>query len=422
MGAIVKLSTFSLFAILFQNTFFVMTFFTCLSCRVVFSDADLQRDHYKSEWHRYNLKRKVAELPPITAENFQQRIEIQKIQSETTPEPEQAYRELCSKHFKQRSTYNNHLNSKKHIDLQTKLQRKQRNHDEKQKEKGLQETDLVSINNAKNTLKTEEMNTNTLKIEQMNTNEDSDDDAESMEDWSGDALGIEECLFCSKISETLEDNLAHMSRVHSFFIPDIEYVCDLPSLITYLGQKVGEGKICLWCNEHGRSFNSVKSVQQHMIAKGHTKMLHEGDAVFEYADFYDYRSSYPDFAECASSSQSIADTDETEEEEVTDLTSILMEDFQLVLPSGATIGHRSLQRYYRQSLNPRRDVCINPAQRVIAQYKGLGWTGTSGTVAEKQKRAKDVHFVQRLNSRHNLKMRMKNNKLLQHHFRPQVIF
>jgi len=41
--------------------------FTCLACNVCFSTADHQRDHYKSEWHRYNLKRKVAMLPPVTA-------------------------------------------------------------------------------------------------------------------------------------------------------------------------------------------------------------------------------------------------------------------------------------------------------------------------------------------------------------------
>ena len=52
---------------------------TCISCRVAFNDADLQRDHYKSEWHRYNLKRKIAELPPITLENFDNRITEQKI-------------------------------------------------------------------------------------------------------------------------------------------------------------------------------------------------------------------------------------------------------------------------------------------------------------------------------------------------------
>lgn len=57
-----------------------MSSFTCINCRVAFADADLQRSHYKSDWHRYNLKRKVADLPPVTAENFQARVLAQRAQ------------------------------------------------------------------------------------------------------------------------------------------------------------------------------------------------------------------------------------------------------------------------------------------------------------------------------------------------------
>merc|ERR1712227_516141 len=93
-----------------------------------------------------------------------------------------------------------------------------------------------------------------------------------------------------------------------------------------------------------------------MRDKGHTKMLHEDDALFEYADFYDYRPSYPDYdpnkdsdtdmeVECGS--QSTQDDEEVEVEQVDG------DGYTMVLPSGATVGHRSLLRYYKQSLNPR---------------------------------------------------------------------
>lgn len=55
--------------------------------------------------------------------------------------------------------------------------------------------------------------------------------------------------------------------------------------------------MCLWCNEKGRTFHSADAARQHMLDKGHCKMLHEGLALAEYADFYDYSSSYPDNAE-----------------------------------------------------------------------------------------------------------------------------
>jgi len=65
-----------------------MATYTCITCRVMFADkdgnegraAELQKEHYKTDWHRYNLKRKVADLPPVTAENFQQRVLTQKQQ------------------------------------------------------------------------------------------------------------------------------------------------------------------------------------------------------------------------------------------------------------------------------------------------------------------------------------------------------
>ena len=61
-------------------------------------------------------------------------------------------------------------------------------------------------------------------------------DTESVESWDENSLGIEECLFCSFISQSLEDNVGHMTSKHSFFLPDAEYLSDLEGLITYLGK------------------------------------------------------------------------------------------------------------------------------------------------------------------------------------------
>ena len=40
----------------------------------MFVDGDTQRAHYKTDWHRYNLKRKVVDLPAVSAENFKLRV------------------------------------------------------------------------------------------------------------------------------------------------------------------------------------------------------------------------------------------------------------------------------------------------------------------------------------------------------------
>ena len=52
--------------------------FTCVTCNIAFKDAEFQREHYKADWHRYNLKRKVAELPPIDLKDFTHRVQVQK--------------------------------------------------------------------------------------------------------------------------------------------------------------------------------------------------------------------------------------------------------------------------------------------------------------------------------------------------------
>lgn len=146
-----------------------------------------------------------------------------------------------------------------------------------------------------------------------------------------------------------------------------------------------------------------------MLDKGHCKMLHEGDALAEFADFYDYSTSYPDA-----------------NEEDPDAEVIIPElddgDFQLVLPSGNVIGHRSLMRYYKQSLNPNSLVPVTKSQklhRVLSQYRALGWTGTQTKAAVRK--AKDIKYMQRVHSKYSTQLQFKANKL-QHHFRQQVNF
>lgn len=47
---------------------------TCFTCRLVFDNSDLMREHYKSDLHRFNLKRKVAGLPPVQEALYLQKV------------------------------------------------------------------------------------------------------------------------------------------------------------------------------------------------------------------------------------------------------------------------------------------------------------------------------------------------------------
>lgn len=78
---------------------------------------------------------------------------------------------------------------------------------------------------------------------------DDDDDEEVMEQEDDAAapsdahpaalpgsLPVTDCLFCPHHSRTLMKNVAHMTKAHSFFIPDVEFLVDLRGLIRYLGE------------------------------------------------------------------------------------------------------------------------------------------------------------------------------------------
>lgn len=225
--------------------------------------------------------------------------------------------------------------------------------------------------------------------------------------------------------DSLESCLAHMQRVHSFFLPEREYLVDLPGLLSYLSDKICVGHICLYCNGRGRGFGSREAVQRHMLDKGHCKLAYDADEdKLELGDFYDFSSSYPDAErhrrkmerrrarreqkKGATAWQVIPEEDEDvsdingpvpaqaadaewEDDETEELSTDDDDDdsdatssdgdsdedatpqirygdseYELVLPSGVRLGHRSMKRYYDQTLR------TTPAS--TERYAGAGAT------------------------------------------------
>ena len=203
-------------------------------------------------------------------------------------------------------------------------------------------------------------------------------------------LSPNQCLFCTvPAAATLEENLEHMSREHGFFVPDADFLVDLVGLITYLGEKAAVGNACVYCDAEFRTFDAVR---KHMRDKGHCKIAYDTDIQrLEVSDYYDFSSSYPDaeerkarkaarVARRAEREKAKADAEEDEEWEDDDedgeVDEVIDEDasedesdddsegeeelpdnqvtygdspYELVLPSGARIGHRTMRRYYAQS-------------------------------------------------------------------------
>lgn len=384
-----------------------MPMFTCITCRVSFADSDIQRRHYKTDWHRYNLKRKVAEMPPVTAEVFQQKVLAQKaeVEAQQQSKTKSLHCQLCNKTFSSENAFSNHLSLKKHKDVEANKANKA-----KKQESLITESQFSNNFKRKDSKETDPQNTESENAESLSHNGDDDDDED--DDIEEDTLEVTDCLFCPHHSVSLEENLKHMTRSHSFFIPDLEYVVDLKGLVTYLCEKVGMGNMCLYCNDKGKSFFSLEAVQSHMVDKGHTKMNYEGDAVLEYADFYDFSSSYPDYNP----------DEENEGDEIQGRESTLAvneQTLELCLPSGAKIGHRNMRHIYKQNLPPERSHHSKVIQSIMADYKALGWHGTIASAA--RQKVKDVRLRNIQQAKRNVDISVKANRM-QKHFRPQVVF
>ncbi|KAJ3049455.1 hypothetical protein HK097_009555 [Rhizophlyctis rosea] len=261
---------------------------------------------------------------------------------------------------------------------------------------------------------------------------------------SAPRLSETDCLFCSKQSPTFESAMEHMAKSHSFFIPDIEYLVDLKGLIKYLGEKVAVANVCLYCNGKGRAMHSLEAVRKHMLDKGHCKILYEGGAELEIADFYDFSSTYPDEAKSVSADgedeevvedgeeggdwEDVDEDGDDDDEELGDLSQaagairITPDETQLILPSGARIGHRQYRRFWNQSLRTDNNHDSVLIHKIQSQYQMLGYEKTPYEVAK-------AHHQRRMMAKKGLERRKEfearvgqKHNMLQHHFRSQIGF
>jgi len=199
-----------------------------------------------------------------------------------------------------------------------------------------------------------------------------------------------------------------MLKHHGFFVPFAEYLHDVEGLLTYLGAKVGMGKVCLYCNGRGRAFYPDKeSVQKHMIAKGHCKIRFEEDENDdEFIDYY----LFPHQAkamEDAEGAVEIAPTTARALIAAKDAKACMPgakrrtphsinDAGELVMSDGALIGHRSMRQVY--DLNVRTDGGDEELRSIVGEYRTLGMDGMGGLTkaAYKAKHSEKRHFDKRI--------------------------
>lgn len=322
--------------------------YTCVTCGLQFEDSHGQKVHMKSEWHRYNLKRRVAQLPHIDEETFNNKIV---------------------------AASNTESESKNISALKTPSKRDLR----RQKRTELQErkNELLAAKDSLQARK-DQMDISLSNQRSADTNQvitSTGDDRSPLQIEAEESMiatklankvdiATTTCLFCpfkyQMNFDTEEENVRHMFKFHGLYIPERKYLIDLKGLLKYLGEKIGLGNCCLSCSFQGRN---IEAVREHMHRKRHTMIPYENEhEKLEISDFYDFSSTYSN----VSATQDVDEWEDISDEDEKSIGSqdedlelgvnghYLHSETSLQLESGAIIGHRLLAKYYRQNLKPER--------------------------------------------------------------------
>mmetsp|Transcript_24756 Transcript_24756/g.35993 ORF Transcript_24756/g.35993 Transcript_24756/m.35993 type:complete len:474 (+) Transcript_24756:143-1564(+) len=347
----------------------------------IFSSRSELAQHYKSDWHRYNLKRREAGLGMLKEDDFTARLEA-------------ALALKKEREGKEERSGKNHL------------KKSGKNSDKRDKKKENEEAALAKS-----------------KEDAMEAEET---EAKEEEEEKPPKIDPKQCLFDKHTSPTIASNLSRMQRKYNFFLPDAEYLIDLEGLIGYCAEKIQLGHVCLYCQ---KVFRTADSCQKHMIAKRHTKIRYEdGVDMDEFDVFYDFTSADAEFLgvgeeevrakrkikmeemqqrqmeeeeeddddesgewedisddeEDNNDDTEMKDAEDDDEEEEYDYQGyeeeIAKHGFdvtplgELIFPDGRIIGHRGLARYYKQRIVPenKNNTAVVSAKKAAGErlYRG----------------------------------------------------
>ncbi|CAI4056030.1 hypothetical protein SKDZ_02G3730 [Saccharomyces kudriavzevii ZP591] len=333
--------------------------YTCNSCVLTFDASEQQRAHMKSDWHRYNLKRRVAQLPPISFETFDSKVSAAAANTSKAADKEKP---ITKKELKRREKQVLLEKKKKLLEIAraNMLENMQKSQDGEaldinrlslQEDEGAKEKEQP-VTEEPEELNEEEMAERVMQ-EKLRNRVD---------------IPLDQCLFCehNKQFKDLEENLEHMFRTHGFYVPEQKYLVDKTGLVKYLSEKIGLGNICIVCNFQGRT---LAAARQHMLAKRHCKIPYESeDERLEISEFYDFTSSYGGFHNNTTAGNE-DDWEDVESDGAGNDDEDLPQEYlyndgtELHLPTGIKVGHRSLQRYYKQDLKP--EVILTEGQGTL---------------------------------------------------------
>ena len=315
----------------------------CNHCLYVSKTYEEMKEHYKSEFHKYNLNRVTMNLAPLSYEDYKRKKDFFMKKMEEKKKAEESLKlksqnlfcEICSKKFNSSKKLEEHLNSKNHLKNKAKK-------DEEKKDE-ISEISTSSKNEIKEP-KNKEPEKTTL------------DD-------------INCCLFCNFKSDNLKNNFYHMVQMHNLEIPFIFYIKNYEELIKILAKKIFVYHACFTCDT--QRFETIRSLQRHMLSKGHTVINDKDLDEFLYK-YYDIKKllSIKDKNKRKSKEFKILslrakvakvlneknlEGDEWEEiksnEDEDEYEPMTLPNGELLLENGTTLGNKEFKIYYKQKFH-----------------------------------------------------------------------
>jgi len=325
----------------------------CNHCLYVSKTYEEMKEHYKSEFHKYNLNRVTMNLAPLSFEDYKRKKDFFMKKMEEKKKTEEALKlqsqnlfcEICSKKFNSVKKLDEHLISKTHL----------KNKAKKDEEKKEEEISTTSSKNEIKETKSKEPEKTTL-----------DDNTF--------------CLFCNFKSDNLKNNFYHMVQTHNLEIPFIFYIKSYEELIKILAKKIFVYHACFTCDT--QRFESIRSLQRHMLSKGHT-IVNEKDLDEFLYKYYDIKKllSIKDKNKRKSKEFKILslrfkvakvlkeknlegdEWEEINEEEEDDYEPMTLPNGELLLENGTTLGNKEFKIYYKQKFHVNKYEEIQKAHK-----------------------------------------------------------
>ncbi len=327
---------------------------------VVFDSREALHEHYRSEWHQYNLKRKVANLPAVPLAMFEK---LQLIAAER-----EAARNTVVKGT-------DHIKAAKRVGELPEASAASA-----PAPAPPSGTAAVAVGGATSTAtSTATATAGAARGAAVELEPDEPDALAEPRESEPDPYEVDEvelkkpvdplrCFVSGHVSATFEDNLIHMQKQFGFLVPDAQHCVDLPGLFKYCAQKVRAGRLCLFCD---RPFRTKEGCLQHIKVKAHCKIPWETEEHFqEFEEYYDYSALNEGMEEDEQGELRRKDAPVVE----------VMDSGELLLTNRATgehkiLGHRDLRTYYAQKFQgeeQRASVLANSQERLLLMYKKAG--------------------------------------------------